>query len=540
MKEVSFGMLLHKLRSQLGKSGEEDLAQIEQLMLQLSKKKLVINQSLFNYHETLLFICAYPPHEQQQRIAEKELLRITSCLRNAPRKALASLANTGLPYTQMVSSYSHDCISWLNDHPQCRLELMDQSENTLNEILSHTLPTLERSNTTAGFNNQELLEVLGVTKSRRFNFYLDQLNTLDELPSIKDYFFDKLGLEIKITPKSKAFSRTYNRIPIGSIFCHQDWKKHFDILRLLNRKLPRPKTITPQQTHGVILSIKNTMTLNNRETDPVTYLDSKSLRVYELERGLSVVLYGMTPSRQLPMESYVGFTLFKNGFPTAYGGSWIFGERANFGINIFEAFRGGESGYVMCQLLRVFRMVFRVSYFEIEPYQFGLDNPDGITSGAFWFYYKYGFRPIDKTLERLAAQEREKIKARKSHKTSKSVLIRFTESNMALNLGKTIPLSLPMVTQKITKMIQRQFGGDRSLAISECSKILKDKIALSHPLNSAQLKVFQELALVSNALKTTTPESQKILALMIKAKPIDLYEYQRLLLRYIKNETTRK
>ncbi|MEQ9415474.1 MAG: hypothetical protein RIF39_16680, partial [Cyclobacteriaceae bacterium] len=304
----SFSVLIYKLKEQLGKSVAENQIQTEQLMLQLAKKKLPINQSLLRYHEALLFICAYPADQHQQKIAENELSRITSCLKDAPKKAVTTLANTGLPYTHMTSSYSHDCIQWLNDHSQCRIELEGQSENTLNEILSHTLPTLERSNTTAGFNNQELLDVLEVKKSQRLNFYLDLLSTLNDFPSIKDYFFDKLGLEVRITPKGKAFSRTYNRISLNSTFYQQDWKRHFDAIALLNTKIPQHKSISIHETSEVILTIKNAMTLNDRETDPVTYLNPKSLRIYELERGITVALFGMTPSRQLPLESYVGFT----------------------------------------------------------------------------------------------------------------------------------------------------------------------------------------------------------------------------------------
>ena len=61
------------------------------------------------------------------------------------------------------------------------------------------------------------------------------------------------------------------------------------------------------------------MALTGRETDPATYLDARSLRIFDLERGLSVAIFGMTPERQLVLESYVGFTLFKNGLPVAYG-----------------------------------------------------------------------------------------------------------------------------------------------------------------------------------------------------------------------------
>ena len=33
--------------------------------------------------------------------------------------------------------------------------------------------------------------------------------------------------------------------------------------------------------------------------------------------------------------------------------------------------------------------------FVVEPSQFGGTNKEGLLSGAFWFYYRLGFRPID-------------------------------------------------------------------------------------------------------------------------------------------------
>ena len=529
----SFRKLLDQLKGQLGKPGQEAQDPIRQLLAQLSKRKLAIGLHLAHYHDALLFIIAHPANHQQRSMAEKELSRISSRLKKASATARVPLANTGLPYTSMVSSYSHDCLAWLNAQEYCSLELIGQSGFSLNEVLVHTLPALERSYTTAGYNNEELLEVLGVKKRQRLGFYLDQLNALGQSPSVKDHFFEKLALEIKVKPKSKLFSRAYNRLPAASPYYQKDWKKNFDIDRLLNRRLPRPKPMVSGEAERTIRVVKNTMALNDRETDPVTYLDPSTLRAYALARGITIILYGMVPGRQLPMESYIGFTLFRNGLPAAYGGSWVFGARATFGINIFEGFRGGESGYIMCQLLRVYRLAFGVSYFEIEPYQFGLDNPEGIASGAFWFYYKYGFRPLDKTLAAMALRESRKIKAGKSHRTPKRVLIRFTESNMALNLGSTIPVSLSAVTQKTTRMLQREFGGCRSLAVRECTGALKNKNAPTSGLNPDELTAYQELALVSQAIKKAKPVPIKRLVLMAKAKPVDPYQYQRLLLRFL-------
>ena len=61
--------------------------------------------------------------------------------------------------------------------------------------------------------------------------------------------------------------------------------------------------------------------------------------------------------------------LFGITIPVAYGGSWIMGERAAFGMNIFEPFRGGESGFMMCQVLRTYRQTFGVRYFEVHAHQ---------------------------------------------------------------------------------------------------------------------------------------------------------------------------
>ena len=41
------------------------------------------------------------------------------------------------------------------------------------------------------------------------------------------------------------------------------------------------------------------------------------------------------------------------------------------------------------------RALFGCDSFAIDPYQLGHHNAEGLSSGAWWFYYKLGFRPID-------------------------------------------------------------------------------------------------------------------------------------------------
>lgn len=504
------------------------------LLRSISKCELPCSRSLVNYGDLLLFIQAFPPDRRIMDAAEKESSRVARFLSRSTGRSHKTLVNSGLPHTPYTSKFSHDLSSWLMQDDGCRIQIdqFDDAEFDLNKVLAITLPSLERSETTAEAGNMELLAALGVSHHQEVRFLLNELKKVDHAPRIKDLLFDGLGLNLRILPKNKSFSRAFNRLPTPRPFFHDRILKEFDHHALLDRPLGGSTPLSGRARNTVIRVVKRSMALTDRETDPTTYLDERTLRLYELERGISVAIYGMMPPRQLPLESYFGYTLFKNGFPVAYGGAWVFGRRADFGINIFEAFRGGESGYALCQLLRVFRQVFKVEHFEIEPYQFGLDNPDGITTGAFWFYHRYGFRPTDPKLLELSENEMKKRKARKHHRTSSRALLRFTGSNMALALSKVRHPGVYDISDRVKQLIRVRYKGDRAKAENECVRKFFVLAGRSEPKDPVSLQVLKEVALWAQAMKQRDPEKLKLLVYMIGTKAADPFLYQELLLRY--------
>ncbi|CAN5315220.1 hypothetical protein BH09BAC5_BH09BAC5_07640 [soil metagenome] len=500
----------------------------------ISKNKLVYSKTLESYFETLLFICAFPSDKQFLIKAEKELERVSHFLKIKSKSKTDIFANSGLPWTKFISCFTHDFVIWLNNHPDIRILFNKFEDETfeLNDVLKLTLPSLERSVTTSGLTNEELLDSLQVKENNRLKFILSELNKLNAIPYIKDHLYDGLRIYAEITPKNKNFSRAYNRISNAKIFFHDEILKKFDHMELLNRKVNDALALTAFEKTKLIEVVKNAMALTYRETDTVTYMDENSIRLYELERGISIAIYGMIPQRQMPLESYVGYTLFKNGLPAVYGGGWVFGERSDFGINIFESFRGGESAYMMCQLLRLYRQVFNVNYFQVEPYQYGLDNPEGISSGAFWFYYRNGFRPLDKNLLKVADNEFKKIVTSKKYRTSKKTLVSFTKSNIALQMERNIPVSVYDITAKVSKLIQKDFKGDRSIAEKKCVEKFMQLTGLNFQLNENEKEVLKEVALWSEVLKIKEEDKLKLLLEMVKVKPVNLYRYQKLLLQF--------
>ena len=506
------------------------------LLQSINKISLPKDKKLIEYHDLLLFLAAHPENIKINKLVELEFQRIGHIVKSTKNQTKNLFLDTGLPFSSMITRFSHDLTQWMDQYPECRIfiDSYDDLGLELNTILKMTLPSVERDETTASLSNEDLLDALKVPKKDQLQFLLNELSTLNSKPLIKDYFWDALKLFIEIQGKNKLFSKSFNKANISELFFQNQLLKKFDHLEIIHQQIPSAKVLDEKQKIDLVSTIKKSLLLTLRETDPSTYMDESSLRFFELERGISIAIYGMQANRQLPLQSYIGYTLFKNGFAAAYGGSWIFGRAAMFGLNIFECFRGGESGYMMCQLLRVYKQVFNIEYFEVEPYQYGLDNPDGIKSGAFWFYHRYGFRPVNLKLNALANREMTKIKANPQYRSPSQTLLQFTESNIALHLGGTIPLKYLEVTKKITEMIAREFNGNRIKAIQYCNQLILDR--LNQPtFNKEQKNVLEEVGLFSHAFKFYNPEQLEIMIRMIHSKPSDPYLYNTILSKLIQS-----
>lgn len=494
--------------------------------------KLNINslEAMEEYHNVLIFLAAYPDNKQVLKLVNSELNRLSIILKTNI-KLNNKCSDTSLPYTRLNIQFSHDLLKWMNQFNQCKISIdcIDESTVNLNQILKFTLPSLEQDITTAGFNNDDLLEALSISKNNRLTFLINEFNKLENNPLVKDYFWELLQINLEIQLTNKNFSKSFNKVSSKKIFYHESIIKNFDYLNLINQKLPNPKKLNNIESDELISTIKKSLVLKRRETDPSTFLEKNTLKYFELERGISIAIFGMEANRQMPLQSYIGYTLFKNGYPMAYGGSWIFGKVAWFGLNVFDEYRGGESGYVMCQLLRVYKQMFNLDYIEVEPYQYGQGNPDGIKSGAFWFYYKYGFRPVDKNLEELAKNEFLKIKNLKGYKTSTKTLLKFTESNIALIFKESNPGLFYIITQKVREMIQNEFKGDRQLAEKCCIDNLCKKFISNFKYNHLEKYALIEIALIANAFKIENKEQIEMLEKMIFSKASNPYLYNKYL-----------
>ena len=196
----------------------------------------------------------------------------------------------------------------------------------------------------------------------------------------------------------------------------------------------------------------------------------------------------MVPERRHPIDSYMGYMVFKNGLPVAYAGSWILFNSGRIGLNVFPHYRGGETRFIFEQVLQLHARVYNLKRFTVDPYQIGKDNHDGIHSGAFWIYYQAGFRPIEKKQQQMAETEAAKISMSKKYRSSPAVLKTLANSRLELVLQKNATrFDATDMSRAYAGILIKKHRGNRQLsekgAVKKLAGILKIKNYQDHNMH---------------------------------------------------------
>ena len=398
--------LISQLFSIRNSYGKKISSQKLHLLKAISNEKITGKKDIEILHSILLFLIAYPDNKAvyTQSSILLQQLHIYIKSHKSPRN---SLYNSGITNTQLCAAYSFEMVKWLRAtyKKNIRIQSFETSEAQIQAILSVVMPKVESEIFQDG--NAEWRSWLKQSMKKDEEL-LDRLiavfDETDIRPEVKDELWNAIGINIEID-----FTE-HNSLPETLFIPYY----HSSLIK--KKKSPAVKGINPSKVHldkeeaekimecGRMILVKHL-----REIDPITFTSAELISYYHLPRGLSIALTGMVPARRHPIDSYMGYTVFKNGLPVAYAASWVLFDSARIGLNIFPAYRGGESQYIFEQVLKIHRGVYKLKRFTTDPYQIGKDNHDGIHSGAFWVYYHAGFRPIREEQKRIAVAEAKKI-----------------------------------------------------------------------------------------------------------------------------------
>ena len=198
-------------------------------------------------------------------------------------------------------------------------------------------------------------------------------------------------------------------------------------------------------------------------------------------RGVEIYCSALPPEWRLPLRAYHAAMFFKNGVPAGYVELLSFFERAEIGFNLYYTFREGESAWLYAQVLRLFRQVLGVKVFSVDPYQIGHENPEAVDSGAFWFYRKLGFRPVDPEISRLVDREESRIGREPGYRSSRRTLEKLAAGHILFEDPSAEPgawdrFLIRNVGLAVQRAIGERFGGDpdkfRRAASKRVSRVL--------------------------------------------------------------------
>jgi len=194
---------------------------------------------------------------------------------------------------------------------------------------------------------------------------------------------------------------------------------------------------------------------------------------------------GDRASSSCRLRAYHCGLIVKNGVPVGYVETLTLCERMEVGFNIYYTFREGESAWLYARLLQLFGRLMPVRYFSIHPYQVGDQNEEAIASGAFWFYRKLGFRPVDPAAARLLAREEQKLAARPAYRTPAATLRRLAASYMVYEApgavrGRWDRFTVRHLGLAVARRMAERFGGDaekmRRAALASAERALGGEV----------------------------------------------------------------
>lgn len=429
------------------------------------------------YYDSLLFLIAYPDNKSIHRLALQSLQQLIHYTRSQ-KNLQARLYNSGITNTSVCAAFSFEIVKWLRNtqRQNIRLSSFDADDGKIKYILAAVLPKVE----------SEILQDANatwrswLTRSLKREDMLDRLIAIfdeaDLRPEIRDELWNAMGINVEINFPANTTLPDSLIIP----YHHRSLLKKRPGKVQWNMKTTKIQ-LDDSEAEQVIACGRIILLRHLREIDPVTFTSVKFLSYYKLERGLSIGLMGMVPERRHPIDSYMGYVVFKNGLPIAYAGSWILFDSGRIGLNIFPAYRGGESQFIFEQILKVHQHVYHLDRFSVDPYQIGKENDEGIKSGAFWIYYRFGFRPIREKQETIADAESKKIRSEKKYKTPASVLNKLADSRLELILQKTpVRFDATDVSIAYSNILKNRYNNNRKTAEAQCFPKLLDILGLKN------------------------------------------------------------
>lgn len=435
------GELIERLGRERNRYGPASAAVKLELVAALATARLRRPRDLGELHGQLLFLRAFPDDEHVRLAAAQALKTFARHSRGLAGRALATLDDSGLVRSTSRHTFEAPIAAWLASRFGAAAEI-DWREIADSGGIDFLLGLVSGRAEQDGLESDRLTTRQWLGRAKGAEAITDLAWLLRELRRhratrrIWQPLYDQAAIPVAWRLGDGAGAAAHNELPPPVVhFRHRGLRRlPPDPRRLIATPLEGIELLDAKRAEAVIDVTRAALTARCREVYAISYANPEEVYLADLGEGTALALIGVLPARRLSLESNYGYLLLSNGVPVGYAGVTPLYRQANTGINIFEPFRGSEAAFLCAQTLRAFRTLFGVDRFVLNPYQIGAGNREAIESGAFWFYYRLGFRPVAADLAALAAAEHDRQLAGPRRRTDPETLRRLAQSDVELVL----------------------------------------------------------------------------------------------------------
>ncbi len=440
----------------------------------LASARLRTVREVERLHEALSFLHAYPDDEV---VLERTAALLAGFARRSDlRRHRAALEDSGIAGTRTRFPFFAGTARWLaarwGDHLR-----VDWRRFGKGAALERLLPLVSLWAETPALDELDLgtrgwVNRLKGPQETDAAFLVRRLSRLGRGTFEREAAWESLELPLVLEPGPGTPSRTsacLRTAPVAFQARPLD-RGRPDVRRAIARPPLSVAAVSRRDGERYLDLAKEAMVARQRDLDAFQWGDASDVRLVTFPDGLAFAAIGVVPERRLLLESVYGFLTLKNGVPIGYVlTSALFGS-SEIAYNVFETFRGGESGLVYGKVLSMARALFGSDVFTIFPYQLGgYGNPEALESGAWWFYRKLGFVPRAPKAVALMREEERRMAADPTHRTSLANLKVLASENLYWFGGKARNdaiglVELPNVGLRVTDAVAARFGSDRERA----------------------------------------------------------------------------
>ena len=429
---------LRKLERIKADFGPDSASQKAEALVVLESARLETPEAVARLHEALCFLRAYPDDSALLRTVERMLAGFAQ--RRDLRRHRAWLAGSGIDGTDIYFRFYWFTAEWLAKRWPERLSV-DWSEvegTKLDELLPLMLAPHEALAVEEGTAPmRDLVHDLKREGETDAVFLVRRWAQLRGSPELREQLYDAVDLPLVLRAGADGPSRTMASVSwLGRTFQTAPLERaRPKVRRDVGREPLDVRRLSARRGRQLIELGRAAMITRGRDLYAFMHADPGDVSLVDLGEGLQLVCMGVEPEYRHLLYGMHVFLALRNGVPIGYVQACTLFESAEINFNVFDTFRGFEASRLLVASLAAVRALFGVDAFSINTQQLGVDNSEAIATGAWWFYYKHGFRPAGTGLRDIVRKELAARRRDPTHRSTAATLRRLSRENLYLFLG---------------------------------------------------------------------------------------------------------